>query len=142
MQSQASKPINIFLSWFHSLPVSQRQYIARLFFLCTTENSADFALSPAEALVRLENYILAPDFEVRKLSRLMIVRAVFDLILNNYEKFEALSRRVSMAAGQNQGENVASLSAKQWERTIASWRHFRSSVLTDKAIYLCLQRVL
>ncbi len=143
MQDQSTRPIEVFLSWFHTLPVLQRQYIARLFFLCTTENSADFALTPEEALTRLENYMNGPDFVLRRLSRLMIVRAIFDLILNNYNRFDALNQSFS-ASGRtgDAGGNVARLSPKQWERTVSSWRQFRNSLLTDQAIYLWLQRLL
>lgn len=134
------KPINAFLSWFYALPVSQQQYLARMFFLCTTDNSADFALTPEEALLRLKYYITADDFLLRRLTRLIILRTIFDMILSNRERFDTMDRQLE-AIGQvgDKGAKVARLSEKQWERTLASWRRFRNSVLTDQAIYSYLQ---
>ena len=130
--------MNFFISWFDTIPFLHQQHIARLFILCTTDNSADFALSPAEALGRFRSYISAADFHLRVCSRLMILCAIFDLILNNRERFIAMDREL---VNTGQDHNIAHLSEKQWEKTEDSWRLFRSKTLTDRAIYDWLQKV-
>ncbi|MGM0452734.1 MAG: hypothetical protein ACQERN_06175 [Thermodesulfobacteriota bacterium] len=137
MKLQSNHPMNYFKSWFHTVPVLHQQHIARLFILCTTENSADFALSPEDALVRFQNYISGADFHLRVCSRLMILCAVFDLIFNNRKRFMSMDQEL---AGSGQGRNVARLSEKQWEKTEISWRNFRGRALTDKVIYAWLQK--
>ena len=135
MKNRTDNPIDSFLAWFNTIPVLHQQYMARLFFLCTTDNSADFAMSPDEALKRLQYYAAGPDFLLRRLSRLMILRTVFDLILNNRERLENLDHQL---AGIVQDQKVVGLSEKQWEKTADSWRRFRSRVLTDKVIFSLL----
>jgi len=140
MKNIAIKPMEAFWSWLHTLPVSQQQHLARMFFLCTTDNSADFALAPDEALVRLKYYITADDFLLRRLSRLIILRTIFDFILSNRQRFEAMDRQLeAISHTGDRGAKVARLSEKQWERTLASWRRFRNSVLTDWVIYSYLR---
>ncbi len=138
MQPQSKNLIDYFLAWFDTIPPLHQQHIARLFILCTTDNSADFALTAEQALVRFRHYVTGGDFHLRQLSRLVVLRAIFDLILNNRRRFMAMEQELAAGAPDRK---VAWFSEKQWEKTEASWRNFRNSTLTDKAIYKWLSSV-
>ncbi len=142
MKKQLKNPVDIFLSWFNTVPIFQQQYLARVFFLCTTENAADFALEPEQARVRLRNYISRRDFPLRIISRLMIARSIFDLILDNHEFFREMETQIASLPGSGSArDKIASLSEKQWEQTAASWRNLRNSEFNDRAFRMWVRAV-
>ena len=138
MNSRLDNPTAAFLSWFGTIPMLHRQSLARLFFLFTTTNSGDFSLSPAVALERFNHYILSPDFTLRRVVRLVMIRSVFDLILDNRERIEHAGNEM---AGQSGNPNVLTLSDRLWEKTVASWQDLRIRVLNDEMIRLYLKTV-
>ena len=142
MKRQLKNPVDIFFSWFNTVPIFQQQYLARMFFLCTTENAADFALDPEQARLRLGQYIRRSDFPLRIISRIIVTRAVFDMILNNPVFFQEMQHQLTGAAADGSGEaKVARLSDKQWQQTAASWRRLRNSEFTDRAFHLWVKAV-
>lgn len=138
--NQNRHPVSVFLSWFNGLPVMQQQYLAQMFFLCTTDNAADFALSPDEALVRFKNYVVKQDFVMRIICRLVMIRAVFDFILANRQQLSGMHKKTTdPAVAQASGRKLLELSTKQWEHVTRSWQHLRGTYLTDKIFQLWIQ---
>ena len=138
MNSRLDNPTAAFLSWFGTIPMLHRQSLARLFFLFTTTNSADFSLSPAGALERFNHYITAPDFTLRRIARLVMICSVFDLIMDNRERIENAGNELTGVSGTR---NVLALSDRQWEKTVASWHELRGRVLNDQMIGLWLKTI-
>ena len=136
MQYQKTDPTAIFLAWFDTIPVIQQQHLSRLFIFCTTRDSADFALSPGEALGRLKQDIAKSDFPLRKLSQLTVLKAVFDLILHDPGRFSTIDPRQSLT-----DRKVSPLSERQWRATAASWRRLRSELLTDGVVHAWLRTI-
>ena len=137
--NQGLNPIQAYRSWLQGLPWPQRSYLASMFWLCTTENTADMTLSPEEHLAKLDSYLLREDFPLRVVSRMVTVRAVTGFILDNRELL--LGEEVGFPP-QSREDKILFLSEKQWEKTLASWRALCGKELSDAAFSAWLQAAL
>jgi hypothetical protein len=133
-------PIQVFIDWFDGLPRVQQGYLAHMYWICTTENTADFVLEIDESLRKFRHYILRSDFPLRMLSRIVIVRSIFDFIMHNRKLISRLEPTSWMQQGLQEGK-VVSLSEKQWDKTSASWLQLTKTDLSDKAISLWVQAI-
>lgn len=120
---RVENPVIIFRNWFKAQPINQQQYLSRMYWLFTSENTADLILNGQEALKKFDYKLTEQDFPLRILSRAMFVRTMFDFIVKNRQ---VLERQIPRAG------KVCPLSEKQWQKTRQSWLELRSSRLNDQ----------
>lgn len=115
-------PIQAFIEWYRSLALGQRQYIAHMFIVLTTQNTSDLVMGKETSPERFELHAVKKDFPVRMIARMMVVRAIVDFIFIN--KVE-LSRETPGAP------SIVNISEKQWEKGLEAWRVLRGVELSD-----------
>ncbi|MBN1932756.1 MAG: hypothetical protein JW786_14220 [Desulfobacterales bacterium] len=115
-------PIQAFLEWYRSLALGQRQYLAHMYIVLTTRNTADFVLAREASPERFERHVVKQDFPVRMVAKMMAVRAIIDFIFINRE---LLHRKIPGAPF------VADIAEKQWRKGLESWKILRSMELSD-----------
>jgi len=123
-------PIQAFLEWYRSLALGQRQYLAHMYIVLTTHNTADLVTQRDASPERLERHVARPDFPVRMVARMMVVRAVIDFIFINRD---LLSRETPEAP------SIANIAEKQWGKGLESWKILRAEELSDIYTHLWLQ---
>ncbi len=121
-------PLKSFWDWFNFLPVRHQQYLARMFWITTTSNTNEMVLADDEYVTKFKNYLTAPDFPLRTIVKLLIIRSVFDFILEN------LDFLIDINSNRDNGSiffsNVEFLETKQWEKIIKSWRELKNTSLS------------
>ncbi len=141
MNSQIINPIKSYLDWLNNIPVLQAKYIAFMFWLCTTENTADMALSHDQALLKFKNYLLREDFPLRVMTRMLVVRDVTNLIVKNRDLFTAKDNFPYFSLTKEQ-DKVLFLSDKQWEKTISSWQELYYSHLSEQVFTVWIRSIM
>ena len=129
-------PIQLYLDWLKDIPVIHAEYIAYIFWVLTTQNTADLALTRKEALRSFKSHILGQDFPVRVVSRMLTVKEHTNLIVNNSNVFLARDRVSEMFEGK-----VLFLSEKQWEKTLYSWNSLYSGYLSQEIFFKWIRTV-
>jgi hypothetical protein len=130
-------PEKAFMAWLRSLPVVQRQTLAYVYTLMTSSNSADFAMSGEEALQRFEQLVRSPEFAVRRVARLLSIRAVFSFMLLDADFMRNyLTSHPALAK-----DNLIALSPYQWLRGVVRWRHLLQASLSDQVLRLWLSEL-
>jgi hypothetical protein len=130
-------PIKAFLEWFTSLPVGHQGYLARIFWITTTSSANEMVLSDEEYIAKFKNYLTAPDFPLRTLMKLIIVRSVFDFIFENHKLLDEITSK-------NNGiffSNVISLEKKQWEKIKRTWWELKNSTLSSTVFSLWMEKI-
>ena len=130
MKSLAKNPIQAFLEWYHSLAMGQRQYLAHMYIVLTTENTADLAMARDASPERFELLAVKKDFPIRMVARMVVIRVIIDFIFINRDQ---LARKTPGAP------SIANISEKQWEKGLESWKLLRVVELSDIYINLWLQ---
>jgi hypothetical protein len=133
-------PIQSYLTWLTRIPVPQARYIAYMFFLSTTENTADMVMEYEESLVRFKNYLVREDFPLRVLTRMVIVRDITNLIVKNHEVFTS-EQQFAQVVREKEADNVVFLSPRQWEKTWVSWQEIYYHILSDQVFSLWLRTI-
>jgi len=123
-------PIQAFLEWYRSLAMGQRQYLAHMYIVLTTENTADLAMARGASPDRFEFLVLKKDFPMRMVSRLLVVRVIIDFIFIN--RYQLAQENPGPAA-------IVNLSEKQWEKGLESWKVLRGVELSDIYVNLWLK---
>lgn len=141
MNNKIIDPIKSYLDWFNDLPVQQAKYIAYMFWLCTTENTADMAMSHDQALVKFKNYLLQEDFPLRVMARMVVVREVTNLIIKNRDLFTAKENFPNFHLPQEK-DKVLFLSNKQWEKTLSSWQELYYSHLSEQVFTVWISSIM
>ncbi|MFO7803861.1 MAG: hypothetical protein R6V55_16380 [Desulfovermiculus sp.] len=121
-------PLPVYQTWFSQIPLAHRRRLALGFWLFTTENTADMAMSHNQALDRFQAYLGRPDFPLRLLSRMIIVRGMTTYLLGNREILE----QGSVFAKDQDNSNVLDLSETIWKKTWAGWQQLIAEELSDK----------
>jgi hypothetical protein len=124
-------PEQNFRDWFMTLPLWQRHALAYFFYLMTSAHSGDFALSGAESLQRFEADLGSGDFPIRRVARLLSIRAVFSFIYADEEfaRQFVLTRRSDLAGDPTQ------IAAYQWMRDAHSWQRLCDAGLSDRSLH-------
>jgi len=125
---QVISPLKSFWDWFESLPVRHRQYLARMFWITTTSNTNEMVLTDEEYVIKFKNYLTAPDFPLRVVIKLLIIRSVFDFILENLDFLTDINSTMDNASIFF--SNVEFLEKKQWEKIIKSWWELKNTSLS------------
>ena len=88
------------------------------------------ALSHDQALNKFKNYLQRPDFPLRLISRVVIVRGMTTYLLANREILE----QDNVFAAHREDINVLDLTESMWRKTWASWQRLLSEDLSDRVI--------
>ncbi len=125
-------PWSAFIQWFDGTPLILRKYLAHVFRVCTTEDTAQLAVSREESLEGFRTWAIKMDFPLRIAARLFYIRSIFDMVILHYK--EIISENGGII-GQGAQENVVSLSSRQWEEILKSWSVLRSLEMSDSYIH-------
>ncbi len=123
-------PIQAFLDWYRSLALGQRQYLAHMYIVLTTQNTADLVMDRDTSPGRFELHVVKQDFPVRTVARMMLIRSVIDFIFINKD---LLSQATPGAP------SIVDISEKQWEKGLESWKILREVELSDYYTHLWLK---
>jgi len=140
MRQKLQDPVKAYANWLNSIPVPHRKYLAYMFWLCTTENTADLTLTADEAWTKFTYYLVRDDFPLRRIARLVTVRAVTDFILRN--RTILMDQQEQGAVAKDEQEKLHFLSEKQWERVWTSWVGLISRDLSDEAFTAWMQHII
>jgi len=81
-----------------------------------------------QALEKFQAYLSRPDFPLRLLSRMIMVRGMTTYLLSNREILE----QGKVFAGEQDSSNVLDLSETIWKKTWAGWQQLIANELSDK----------
>lgn len=118
-------PIQAFIEWYRSLARVQQQYIAHMYIVLTTENTADLAMAREASPARFEFRVLQKDFPVRMVARMVVIRGIIDFLFINRDQLPGHRGQVSNLSP------IVDISDKQWERGLESWKILRAVELSD-----------
>ncbi|MCP4116875.1 MAG: hypothetical protein GY737_15955 [Desulfobacteraceae bacterium] len=124
-------PIQAFIEWYRSLAQGQRQYIAHMYIVMTTGNTADLALARDISPARFEYQVLTRDFPVRMVARMVVIRGIIDLIFINRDLLCPTQSRITPGTDFKSVPNIVDISEKQWEKGLDSWKRLRAVELSD-----------
>lgn len=128
-------PVQAFIEWYRSLAREQQQYLAHMYIVLTTENTADLVMARDLSPGRFEFYVLKHDFPMRRVARMMVVRSIIDLIFINRDQLSPVGGRIQgtdfKSVPNSTVPNIVNISEKQWEKALASWKTLRAVELSD-----------
>jgi len=130
-------PDEAFERWFESMPVVHRGQLSLLFFFLTGERTDDFFLSDQEALRRFSLFCSRPDFPVRRVARLLLIRSVFSFVLRSEDSIE----RFLELMPRSMRSEVVPIEGFQWLRTLAAWDRLCKTVLSDESLHRWLESI-
>ena len=130
MAAPLKNPIVAFLEWYRSLAMGQRQYLAHLYVVLTTENTTELAMAGGCSPEKFEHVVTKRDFPLRMVSRMVVVRAIIDFIFINKDH---LVQETPMSS------EMVNIADKQWEAGVQTWQSLRGRELSDRYINLWLQ---
>ena len=120
-----------FWIWFDSLPAWQRQTLAKLYIVMTSSNNADFILSGKESLDRFEIDTRTPDFEIRRVARLLTIRSLFSFLLSDISYIQNFFTKHPA----DEHDAPVSLSTYQWKQIAEKWKLLCTGSLSDSALH-------
>lgn len=129
--SQTDSPEMHFRRWFDSLPVRQRQTLAKLYIVMTSSNNADFTLSDKESLSLFEVNTAMPDFTMRRVARLLTIKAVFSFILSDMR----FIRKYFAEHPQGELDGPVPISSYQWQQIADDWKQLCKGKLSDSTLH-------
>ena len=124
------QPEKVFLAWFRSLPVWQRYLLAHVYVLMTSPYTGDFAMTGAECLRWFEAQAEAPDFPIRRVARILSLRAIFSFLFKDADFVRSIVR----AHPAFLSKTVAQISPYQWQRSAGGWKRLTEGPLSDGAL--------
>jgi hypothetical protein len=129
---QEESPEQITLRWLSELPPMVCHILVMRFVLMTSQDSGDFALSGQESCEHFARYLGEPDFALRRLARILIVRTVFNFILEQEDEF------FSACSAESSDVNLPSFDAAQILRAQKSWRDLCRHRLSNEQLVVWL----
>jgi len=136
LKLKSMNPDEAFEHWFESMPAAHRGKLCMLFFFLTGERTDDFFLSDQEALRRFSLFCSRPDFPVRRVARLLLIRAVFSFVLRS----EDVERFLELIPGSMRSD-VVPIEGLQWLRTLRAWEQLCKTGLSDESLYRWLESI-
>lgn len=128
MGQKIEHPLPAYQRWWSHIPLAHRRRLALGFWLCTTDSTADMAMNHDQAVHKFQAYLQRPDFPLRLLSRMVIVRGMTTYLLSNREILE----QSSVFAAEQENSNVLDLSTTMWKKTWAGWQKLICHELSDQ----------
>ena len=126
-----------FWTWFDSLPAWQRQTLAKLYIVMTSTNNADFILSGKESLYRFEVDTRMPDFEIRRVARLLTIRSVFSFLLSDISYIQ----KFFTEHPADEHDAPVPLSVYQWKQIAEKWKRVCNASLSDSALHVWMGKI-
>ncbi len=126
-------PQAAFIQWFNSQPRNVAEILARLFYICTTENTNQMAQDTGTYWSNFKYLLVKSDFPLRIAARMFYIRAIFDMVIFHHEQLIVGNRMLSHGSGE--GTELALLSGKQWERVLDSWTELRGQEMSENYIH-------
>ncbi len=132
-------PTEYVLDWFYGLPPGHREQLARTYWTIAGNDVNNVFLSGDEVVEKFEAVILQPDFPIRRIARLVQLRAMIDFIFEYFHNLElfSLSQAFSFVSLEQEGDTnvgVVSFGDKQWERDIRNWQSLWVNELSNDAL--------
>ncbi len=125
-------PLEVFILWFDSLPVSLRRYLAHIFRVCTTDDTAQMTAGPEASLEGFRNWAVKMDFPLRLAARMFYIRAIFDMVIFHYKEILSGDNLFHLPS---EPDNIVQLSSRQWENVFDSWKALRCREMSDAYIH-------
>ena len=125
-------PLEAFMSWFATAPVSLRRYLAHIFRVCTTDDTSHMAALPDQSLDWFGNWAIQKDFPLRIAARMFYIRSIFDMVIFHYQ--EILAGDIFFHPASEK-DNIIKISSKQWENIHRSWIELRGNEMSDVFIH-------
>ena len=119
-------PDKLLLQWLDDIPNWQREALALHYIFMTSTDSGDFSLTEAEAWQRFKFLIKQPEFPLRRVSRLLTIRALFTFLLEFSD-----SNTFPFPPSVEATEEVYPFDAVQFLRICKSWRDLCQTGLSD-----------
>lgn len=127
-----SLPDNSLIRWVNSLSTEVRQILLRRFIFMSSNNSDDFALTAEECDEYFHHHVYKIDFPLRRVARLLTVRALFDYLLNQCH-FNVLL--------DDENTNIIPIINAHWYQAQQSWNNLCAGDLSDAAVNNWLQQL-
>ncbi len=128
MGQRIEHPVTVYQRWFAQIPEAHRRRLAKGFWLCTTESTADMALSHEQALCKFVTYLQRPDFPLRVVSKMIVVRGMTSFLLANRE---VLEQENIFARDKEINGKVLDMTPAMWKKTWTSWQRIIAHELSD-----------
>ena len=119
-----------FMDWFDRRPPVQRQHLAHLFMVITTEDAMQMTATPSQSLRTFHAWAVRSDFPLRIAARMFYIRSVFDMVILHYHE---LQPKQGLMPGTT--DNIIQISGPQWKAVLDSWKRLRQKELTDTYIH-------
>ena len=123
-------PLLVYQRWFAQIPLAHRRRLALGFWLCTTDSTADMAMSHNQALDKFLAYLQRPDFPLRLVSRVVIVRGMTTYLLAN----RTILEQDQVFAARRDESNLLDVTEAMWTKTWAAWQRLIADELSDNAL--------
>jgi hypothetical protein len=130
---QEDSPEHLVLHWLEELPPPIRNILTLRFILMTSQDSGDFALTASESCEHFARFLCEPDFPLRRMTRILTVRSIFDFILEQDDEF------FSACSVDSMGTNLCSLDTAQFLRAQKSWREICHHKLSNEQLVAWLK---
>jgi hypothetical protein len=125
-------PAAAFIRWYDGLSPAHRQHLAHVYYVCTTQDTTDMLMAPADSLQRFVRHLARPDFPLRLVARMFIVRTVFDLLLVHRKEL-IIAPDEWIPSGSR--DKMISLGRHRWDRVMDSWAALRAKELSDSHLH-------
>ena len=124
--------MDAFIDWFDKVPPHLRQYLAHLFRVSTTEDTAQMTALPEQSLDRFRHWAVKTDFPLRTAARMFYIRSIFDMVIFHYREIITGEAFFDLPSSKN---NIVQISSKQWEEIFKSWIDLRRNEMADAYIH-------
>jgi hypothetical protein len=128
-----------FWEWFESLSRRQQETLARLFWILTTNDLSDTALSSEALLRKFRAYVLGADLGIRSLVKMISIVSVMDFILQHI--FTLLDVEGFLGLDRMANKKIITLETHLWQKTIASWSEFKRAYFSSQQVSAWLKSV-
>ncbi len=126
-------PREAFIQWFDSLPRNLAVVLARLFYICTTEDTSQMVQDSRTYWTNFKYLLVKSDFPLRIAARMFYIRSIFDMVIFHHEQL--IMGNKMLPPGQGGESELALLSGKQWERVLESWTQLRGQEMSETYIH-------
>lgn len=126
-------PVEGFMIWFETVPLTLQGYFAHIFRVCTTDDTSQMVSHPNESLDWFKNWATKKDFSLRISARTFYIQSVFDMILIFHYKGIVLGEDFNDLIFNKKA--VSCITVREWARLFESWKELRNNEMSDYMLY-------